>query len=193
MVRPFFAMTTLAVIQACSTYGGIVLGPDSGADKDVSTDSGLPLITVPTDADADAHNNTDMDANVGDSGPIETGPAMPGTVTVTISNITGSNGKVMSARVFPRGSMFGTRLAGMCTTITTDPATFSGPLLKPVANDPNPCALESDKAVVAPGDYDLVVTVNSMGAIKPEKCGVTPFTVNGDVFVQSMKALVACQ
>lgn len=168
----------MAALQGCTQY-------DVGSAADSAPIDASQAESSPVDATQGEENHA------GESAAPDATMA-PGTVTASITNVTGSVGKFVTFRVLNRGVIFGTRFGARCDEVTTDPAAFNHVLLKPVTNSSDPCSVESVTATVPAGDYDLMVTITAKGASMPEKCVVTPFSVNGNVTVVVTSALGPC-
>ncbi len=179
-------LATLAALHACADYSLGEFPSDSSLGEDATTsdapasssDSGRP----PSESGSPSEGGNPTDA----------APAVPGTVSVSISNLGGAFGKILMARIFPRGVTFGTSLGGICMEVFADPFSINSPLLKASVNSGDPCALASGAGLFAPGDYDLSITVNSKNSGKPEKCATVPFSVNGNVSFVVPTALASC-
>lgn len=100
----------------------------------------------------------------------------PGTITVSVSGITGKQGKLLitEARIQGRQS------AISCVPIDADP--FSATVVLEEIIGPTPC--EDSAPIAVPGGvHDLLSAVIMGGAVTPEICARGQVSVDGDVSI----------
>lgn len=99
----------------------------------------------------------------------------PGSITVTVEGVTGSNGLILLAGPTGAGDTFS------CTPIDADPFSDTEPLH--AVTGANPCSLAPEAKVFPPGDYDLFAATFKGGEMAPTMCATFAVTVNGDTAV----------
>ena len=108
----------------------------------------------------------------------------PGTITVTATGVTGSQGKLL---ITEARADDGRQAAIHCQPITSDP--FSATAVLETIVGPTPCEVSSPITLDA-GTYSLLTAVIMGGSMTPDLCARASVTVDGDVAV-TMPALTA--
>ncbi len=105
---------------------------------------------------------------------------VPGTVTVSSTEISGQSGKLLIVFVDSPGGAAGR----LCVPITSDPFVLPPTVLTEIPGDENPCGDPTDTVVFPAGDYTLTAGIYVGGSETPEAQAQVPIAVNGNVGLQ---------